>query len=322
MKHHMKLHLPSMRATSLHAFSLVLLLGACDKKAAEPQAAAKAEARVYGMTAQEAARPVAKVGQRVITAGDLAARLAAQPTYLQPRFNAPEERARFLDSLIRFELMALEAERLGLDKGPEAEAIRDQARIDMLIEERVFAKVAEMPTDDEALKAFFASHKAKYHYAEGRRALLGRFAAKPEAMQAFRALRRGDTPTLRAAPPEGIALTPFFDRNGQGNNYTLPAAVAEAVFTLSAEAPLPKAPLVDGEQWYVFRWVAARAGQQPTFAQLRGTLSADLRAEREQKQRTALLEELRKGAKVELDDTKLAALQKHLAKRAKERATP
>ncbi|RYE88702.1 MAG: hypothetical protein EOO75_13010 [Myxococcales bacterium] len=99
------------------------LLGgvACDGKALE-QRAKKINAATLGpgnLPPEEAARVLARVGDRTITLGDYAAALERMNDFDRMRYQAPDKRRELLNEMIDFELLALEARRQGLDKSPE-----------------------------------------------------------------------------------------------------------------------------------------------------------------------------------------------------------
>src|SRR5690606_4747154 len=116
--------------------STLLLLAACGKKEAEK---GESDAR-YGLSAEEATTPVAKVGDRVITAGDFADRLAEQSPYLRARYASPERRRELLDNMVRFELLALEAERKGYFERPEVRRAENRVLVEALLREEIDEK--------------------------------------------------------------------------------------------------------------------------------------------------------------------------------------
>ena len=87
-----------------HAVILVLAVAAagCSKKTEEPAPVAAAEWPKNGLTEAQANEVLAKVGDRTITVGEFADRLASQSPYLRARFESPERRKEFLDNLVRF----------------------------------------------------------------------------------------------------------------------------------------------------------------------------------------------------------------------------
>ena len=103
----------SAPGTSRVILALAALLVACGAKEDEAPATPAAEETQHGLTEAQAAEVLATVGETEITVGEMAARLSDQSPYLRARYDSPERRREFLDNMIRFELLAQEAERLG-----------------------------------------------------------------------------------------------------------------------------------------------------------------------------------------------------------------
>src|SRR4051812_19960456 len=101
---------------------------------------------------------VAKVGNDSITAEDFKKRLDETSPFLRARYNTVERKKEFLESLIRNELLAQEAERQGLDKSP---AVREQvkrAMIQELIKKQLDERLSGNDIPDSDLKGFYDSH--------------------------------------------------------------------------------------------------------------------------------------------------------------------
>jgi peptidyl-prolyl cis-trans isomerase C len=101
---------------------------------------------------------VAKVGNDSITADEFKKRLDETSPFLRARYNTIERKKEFLESLIRNELLAQEAERQGLDKSP---AVREQvkrAMIQELIKKQLDEKLSGSDIPDSELKGFYDSH--------------------------------------------------------------------------------------------------------------------------------------------------------------------
>ena len=102
------------------------------KDAAEQstQAAQQSELK-YGLTKEQSAQVLVKAGATTITLGEFAKRLAGQSPYWAARYNSPERRREFLDNMVRFELMAAEAEKHGYDRQGDV----DRARKEMMVQQ-------------------------------------------------------------------------------------------------------------------------------------------------------------------------------------------
>jgi hypothetical protein len=97
---------------------LAALLGGCQKKPEPAAGSPEAEARPAGPTAPpqkapELAAPLAKIDDVTITVGELQERINRQSPYIRQRYTSLEQKKEFLDSLVRFEILAKEAYRAG-----------------------------------------------------------------------------------------------------------------------------------------------------------------------------------------------------------------
>ena len=107
-----------MRTTRALTLSLAAVLAiagatACQenakkKKASHDTVGQKAQP---GQSPADLSTPLAKVDDVVITVGELQERLNRQSPYIRARYTSLEQKKEFLDSLIRFEVLAKEAER-------------------------------------------------------------------------------------------------------------------------------------------------------------------------------------------------------------------
>jgi peptidyl-prolyl cis-trans isomerase C len=139
------------------AAASVWLAGCGDKKAEAPAGGGKKPAAGEqvpdGLTPEQAAKVVARVGDVVITVGDVTRQINRLSPYIRRRWAAPEKRKEFLDKLIRVELLAQEAERLGLGNDPEVQRTVKQVMIRLMIKNDLEKNVLPVSVEEAALKA-------------------------------------------------------------------------------------------------------------------------------------------------------------------------
>lgn len=172
----------------LTAFGASMLGGvACTSKdkASEPKPEAKAGPTLKnGLTEEQSQKVLAKVGDTVITVGQFADRLSAQSPYLRSRYSSPERRREFLDSMVRFELLALEARKRGLDKDPDVERVKRQTMVQQMMKESFDDRGVKLSDiSDAEIQSYYDSHPDEFHKPEQRRAshILFKDKAKAEA---------------------------------------------------------------------------------------------------------------------------------------------
>ena len=306
------------------ALSLGLL--ACNEPALQ-QAQPDAGPPVAGLSPADAARVVARVGDRTITLADFARTLERMDQFDRLRYQTKDRRRELLQEMIDVELLAAEAKRLGIDKEPEAEdAIRTILRDAILAQSREGVPTPAQLGDQE-IRAFYEAHLDKFTEPERRRVAAIVVADKKEAQKIHKdALQlktqaewgelffkhsitapklRGPTTPAELAGDLGI-VGPLDD--AKGGNDRVPGAVRAEAFKLKAVGEVA-AEVVEVEgKHYIVRLNGITAAHKRTLQEadraIRVLLIQDKLAERER----ALEAELRQKFPVEIDDKALAAV--------------
>lgn len=134
------------------AFALAALVAACGGKDG-----AKSEApRAKNAAAQKSGPVVARVGDAVITADEVRQKLGEQSPFLQARYKDLQHKEEFVQNLIRFEVLAQEAYRKGLDQQPEVQSTLKKVLVQELIRQAFDEKQASY--SEAELKAYYDKH--------------------------------------------------------------------------------------------------------------------------------------------------------------------
>lgn len=100
-----------------------------------------------------------------ITAGELKARLDEQSPFIRARYSTLERKKEFLDNLVRFEVLAREAERQGLANDPEVQLTLKKVMVQKLVQKNFQdasgAAAEALPEAD--LQKYYDEHKAEYY---------------------------------------------------------------------------------------------------------------------------------------------------------------
>src|SRR5688572_10560872 len=121
------------------AIGALLVIAACQDTGTRDKGAPRKAAP--GQAAGDLAIPLAKVDDVVITVGELQERINRQSPYIRNRYTSLEQKKEFLDSLIRFEVLAKEAQRRGFDQDPEVIRTMKQVMIQKLMKDEFEVKV-------------------------------------------------------------------------------------------------------------------------------------------------------------------------------------
>ncbi len=97
-----------------------------------------------------------------ITADEFKARLDEQSPFIRSRYSTLERKKEFLDNLVRFEVLAKEAERQGLAKDPDVQMTLKKIMVQKLVQKSFgdTEGVKEVPEADIA--KYYEEHKADY----------------------------------------------------------------------------------------------------------------------------------------------------------------
>ncbi|MBK9030851.1 MAG: peptidyl-prolyl cis-trans isomerase [Myxococcales bacterium] len=146
------------------ATSLSLGLAACESKGKKSNQAAPA-AGGGGAPAQppgDLATVLATVDGTTITVGEFQDRLNRQSPYIRARYTSIEQKKEFLDSLVRFEVLAAEAAKRGFDKDPEVVRTMKQVMIQKLLRDEFETKVTPESITEAEIKAYYDAHADEF----------------------------------------------------------------------------------------------------------------------------------------------------------------
>ncbi|MBA4373318.1 MAG: peptidylprolyl isomerase [Thermodesulfovibrio sp.] len=133
----------------LIAIIVLAALAACNKKPAEPKA--------------EKGAVLAKVGAAVITEGDLERELKSLPDYAQQMFSDEKGKEKFVEELVKKEMLYQEAVKKGLDKSADfvkkVEEFKKLTLVSELLEKEIMARTK---VSDQEAKEYYEKHKEEF----------------------------------------------------------------------------------------------------------------------------------------------------------------
>jgi len=113
-------------------------------------------------SAQELQTVLAKIDDQAITLGEFQERLNRQSPTIRQRYTSLEQKKEFLDSMVRFEVLAKEAFRRGIDKDPEVVRTMKQVMIQKLMKDEFDTKVTADAVSDAEMKTYYDANIAEY----------------------------------------------------------------------------------------------------------------------------------------------------------------
>lgn len=305
--------------------ALLLMLSSCDSKSSVSAKAVPTILSRADLPEDRVGVVLARVGDRTITLGDYVNALERMDSFERLRYQTKERRKLLLDEMIEIELLAREAERLGLDREPRTQAILQQLLREEVL--RGLSKTLPRPEDLPAseVAAYHANHPAEFSDPERRRvaviALRDEASAKETLAQVAStdAKRWGEVARERSllasskqetqAPLEfegdlGLTSAPGETR---GRNPRIPDEVANAAFQMEELGVFPEV-VRSGNRFYVVRLLAKTPARKRTLDEADTVIRVRLVEERLAAAEAALQEELAKKYPIEIDEAALLEL--------------
>lgn len=296
----------------------------CSDEAAPPD---PNNLRAGGLTAEQAGQVLARVGDRSITLGHYAAALERMDPLERIRYQTADRRQQLLDEMINVELLALEAERRGLDQKPETvQLVREYQRDELL---RRLRAAVPPPADLSVAEVseYYREHREEFSVPERRRAahivmsdlararrvLVEARAATPERWrelvvqhsEAGEPTAAGDKTSAR--PPLNVPgdLGMLEAPGGSADADPVSEALRHAVFRIPEPGQVyPELITVDGKH-HVVRLITKIEARQRTLSEVEDAIRARIVEERQAEARSALIARLREATRVSIDEAAL-----------------
>ncbi len=295
----------------------------CDEDAVKKPTAASGKLP-GGLTPELAAKPLAKVGDRVITLGEYAAAIERMDQFERLRYQSPERRKLLLEEMIKVELLANEARKRGLDKQPKTKArLRILLRDELLKDAR--SKVPGPSELSEAeVRKYYDSHRDEFREPERRR--VSHIVVKDEAT-AKRVLEEAKKASAAAwgklvaehsldKPPTATASAPLelagdlgivsAPGSKKGENPKIPEAVRAAVFKIAKIGDVYSEVVAADGKFHLVRMTGKTEARDRTYSEAERTIRVALVQAKIAEAERKLEADLRKKYKVVVDDAALS----------------
>lgn len=263
-------------------------------------------------SAAEGSPVVARIGERTITVDEVEERLQRMDQFSRARYASPEQKKRFLDSLVRFEVMAAEAQSRGYDKDPDVQRVLKNQLIQVLVQREIDDKVKPESIPDAEVEKYYREHPEEFMRPEQVRVsqILVKDRAKADKLAA----------DARGAAKDDRAFTALVEKHSEdedsrvrGGDLTFfdrkttqyPRPVVDAAFALREVGDV-SAPVQSDKGFHVLKLTQRRPGFTRPLAEVktdvRRMILRDLRA----KKMDELVKEMQQKLKVQIYEDQLA----------------
>jgi peptidyl-prolyl cis-trans isomerase C len=262
-----------------------------------------------------------------ITADEFKARLDEQSPFIRARYSTLERKKEFLDNLIRFEVLAREAERQGLQKDPDVQNTLKKIMVQKLVQKNFQDTAGATDVPEADLQKYYEDHKDEYNRPrrvrvaaaiwnapQGSPERAKKLALAQKALAKLKAEEKKNTLAFARIVSEfsedpatkGAAGDLQF-RSQEELTKAHSKEVAEAAFKLKAgeTSGVVEAP----QALYLLKFTGEQPELSRTFDQVKGQIANKLHREKKTKEFDEWLKGLREKAQIAVDDKALEAVE-------------
>ena len=321
----------SSHARSVVSASLVALaaLAGCSGCKGKSTSAAVDATPAGGLTPEQAAQVLARVGEHTITLGEFAAAIDHMDQFDRMRYQSPERRRELLSEMIDVTLLADEARDKGYDKDPLTQQRLREILRDAMLKTAHEGVPAPNELPIEEVRAYYDAHRADFRDPERRRVsaiVLSSQAAADATLEAAKkanATAWGQLVRTKSVDSQASANVPvdlagdfgFTTPPGdpRGTNQRIPEEVRAAVFQVANAGDVVPQVVKSGSSFYVVKLAAKTPAHDRTLEEAERMIRVKLSQEKTHEKEEALLEQLRKEFPVQVDEAALAQVNVDLA---------
>jgi peptidyl-prolyl cis-trans isomerase C len=259
---------------------------------------------------------VAKVDDTVITVGDFQERINKQSPFIRARYSTLEKKKEFLDNVIRFEVMAKEAQRRGYDKDPEVIRIMKQQMISKFLQKDFDSKLKVEDVPEADVEKYYKEHPEEYNKKDEVRVSEILVKDKPKADKAYAEAKAQP----KVPSPDGKGgfrdlVTKYSedeDSKARGGDLTFftadsttyPKPVIEGAFKL-AEIGDVTPPIKIDKGWAVLKLTQKRPGYSRPLSEVKRQIQQRLFRDVRTKALDAFIADMKKKTAIEEHDENL-----------------
>jgi peptidyl-prolyl cis-trans isomerase C len=269
---------------------------------------------------------VASGGGITITADEFKARLDEQSPFIRARYTTLDRKKEFLDNLIRFEVLAKEAERQGLDKDPEVQLTLRKIMVQKLVQRSFQDPGAQKELPEPELQKYYDEHRDEFN--RPRKARLAaivfnapagspdrakKVATARKALAQVKGAEKKNPAAFQQAVAEfsedaaskGVSGDLGF-KSAEELEKSFGKEVAQAAFALKAGET---SGVIEGAQGvYLVRVAGVQEELSRPFETVKAQINQKLVRERRTKEFDDLVKKLRDDAKITIDEKALDAI--------------
>jgi peptidyl-prolyl cis-trans isomerase C len=293
-------HQPFARIASFAAVGFLAALSSCKK------------GKTDGSDKSDSSPVIAVVGDSKITVNDVNDRLNSQSPFARARFAVPEKKKELVEDMVRFELIAAEAQKKGFDKDPDVVRAMKQQMITKYLEKDLDAKLKPDDVPDADVEKYYADHSDEFNKKAEVRVSEIVVADKAKADKVYtEAKALGETPATgpRAFHDLVAKYSEDADSKQRGgdtmpfdhDSTAYPKPVVDAAFALP-DVGAVSPPVQTDKGWAILKLLQKRPDVHRSLAEAKHDIQQKLFRETRTKALDSLVADLKKDKKIEVHE--------------------
>jgi EpsD family peptidyl-prolyl cis-trans isomerase len=266
---------------------------------------------------------LAKVGSVKITQSDLERDIKNLPEFAQKLFEGPGGKEKFLDEMIKKELLYQEATKKGIDKDPEylqkLEEFKKLTLIGRLLEKEIEAKAK---VTDQDVKDYYDKHKNELAAVSQIRASHILVKTEGDAKKILERVKKGED---FAAIAKKSSIDPGSAQNGGDLGYFSSGQMVpefEAAAAKLKEGEVSSEPVKTKFGYHIIKVTDKKKGNPVEFEKIKNVLFQRISAERQKEFFDTYIENLKKTFPVEINKEAVSKLSSAEEKKEEPQAAP
>jgi peptidyl-prolyl cis-trans isomerase C len=260
---------------------------------------------------------VAKVDDTVIDVGDVQERINKQSPFIRSRYTTVDKKKEFLDNLIRFEVMAKEAQKRGYDKDPEVIRVMKQQMISKFLQKDFESKLKVEDVPDADVEKYYNGHPDEFNQKDQVRVsqILVKDKAKADKVLAeVKASPKLPAGTDQQKPFRDLVTKYSEDEDSKArggdllfldkDSIQVPKPVVEAAFALKEVGDV-SAPIKTEKGFHILKLTQKRPGFSRPIAEVKRQIQQRLFRDIRTKALDDFYAEMKKKTKVEVFEANL-----------------
>lgn len=240
-------------------------------------------------------------------------RINRQSPYIRARYTSNEQKKEFLENLIRFEVLAMQAKKEGFDKNPDVIRTMKQVMIQKLMKDRFENGISPDDVTDAEMNAHYEKNHAEFHKPEevrvsaiivskkaaGNAAAKAALGDKGSSNKGFREL------VAQFSTDEDTKLRGGDLRYFTADNTEIPKEVVAAAFLLKKTGDVAGPIATSDKRFYIIKQTGHRKAIDKTFDQVKRQLQNRIYRDKRTQAQKDFVQGLKQSAKIQIFEDKL-----------------